>query len=64
MICALLHRLRHRLHLQRGFIVSEWFEGRLWIGFRCETCGEVTGAHDVSDEIAGWHKRRTAGKLD
>ena len=44
MIRRLVHRLAHLLNLQYGEIVTEWHEGELWIGFRCRTCGEVSGA--------------------
>lgn len=39
------HRLAHRLHWQRGYVVSGWSDDALWIGFRCDACGKVTGAH-------------------
>jgi hypothetical protein len=41
----LRHRLVHKLHWQYGMIVSWTQEGDVWIGFKCLTCGEVTGIH-------------------
>jgi hypothetical protein len=43
------HRWAHRLHWQRGYVVSGWSDDALWIGFRCIECGEVHGEH-----IAEW----------
>lgn len=41
----LLHRLAHRLHWQLGRVVSATdSRGRVWVGFECATCGQVTGA--------------------
>lgn len=39
------HRLEHRLGWQRGYVVSGWSNGALWIAHRCIDCGEVSGAH-------------------
>jgi hypothetical protein len=41
----LRHSLAHRLGWQLGHVVSGWSGGALWIGFQCDQCGEVTGAH-------------------
>jgi len=41
----LLHRLRHRLHLQPIIIVAKWHDEELWVGAECMMCGEVSGAH-------------------
>lgn len=39
------HAIAHRLHWQRGFVVSAWDgAGNLWIGYRCITCGKVGSA--------------------
>lgn len=42
------HRLAHRLGLQGGNVVTEWWQGRIWCGFQCATCGEVSHASPVS----------------
>lgn len=41
----LLHGLAHRLHWQLGQVVSATdSRGRVWVGFECATCGQITGA--------------------
>lgn len=40
------HRIAHWLHWNLGFLVSALDErGTVWIGFRCATCGKVSGIH-------------------
>lgn len=41
-----LHKIAHKLGWTTGEVVT-WFDcdGRLIIGFRCDACGIVTGAH-------------------
>ena len=51
------HRLAHRMHWQTDrqtdTVVTWWGAcGRLWVGFKCSHCGEVTGADLVSDYIS------------
>jgi hypothetical protein len=46
MMIRWLHRLAHRLSWQLGTIVSAVDRrGTVWIGFKCATCGEVSGIH-------------------
>lgn len=45
MIRRLLHRFAHLAGWNFGEVVTEWHEGQIWVGFRCSTCGEVSGAH-------------------
>ncbi len=42
-VSALVSWLRHRLHLNRGTVTSEWRGRELWIGFACVECGNVHG---------------------
>jgi hypothetical protein len=40
------HRLEHWLGWNRGNVVAATDErGTVWIGFRCTTCGKVSGIH-------------------
>jgi hypothetical protein len=42
----LLHRLAHLLHWQLGHVVSAFDKhGTLWMAFKCQRCGKVTGIH-------------------
>lgn len=45
-----LHAMEHRLGNNSGTITS-WWEGdskneRLMIGFKCDTCGRLSGVHE------------------
>jgi hypothetical protein len=41
-----MHWLEHRLGWYRGMVVSA-IDGRgtVWIGFKCATCGRISGVH-------------------
>jgi hypothetical protein len=42
----LLHWLVHRLDLNQGYVETWWDEGRLMVGFKCDGCGRIQGAHE------------------
>jgi hypothetical protein len=43
---TLRHMLSHWLGWNTGHVVSALDdEGNVWIGFRCATCGAITGRH-------------------
>ena len=40
----MIHWLAHLLHWQNGTVESWWSEdGHLMLGFKCSTCGTLTG---------------------
>jgi hypothetical protein len=42
----MLHWLIHKLGWQRGTIEVWWAEdGRLMVGYKCSTCGKLSGVH-------------------
>lgn len=47
---SLRHRIAHWLHLNLGQVDSWWEPAgtydRLMIGFRCATCGRLSGVHE------------------
>lgn len=46
------HWLAHKFGWNHGQIVVVWDDGRLMVGFRCETCGYIGGYHKApSDHI-------------
>jgi len=43
---GLLHKIAHFFSCNTGHVVSHTDEeGNIWIGFQCDKCGEVSGAH-------------------
>lgn len=43
---ALLHRIAHWFGWNLGHVVSALDDrGTVWIGFRCATCGRISGIH-------------------
>lgn len=41
-----LHDIVHWLHWQRGEVVTSIDpRGNVWVGYRCITCGKITGKH-------------------
>ena len=45
-LSTLWHRyITHRFGWQHGQVVTAWHGGDLWVGYQCNICGEVTGAH-------------------
>lgn len=48
------HRIAHWLHWNLGTVVSALDErGTVWIGFRCATCGKVSGI--TCGKVSGIH---------
>ncbi len=42
----MIHWLEHRLGWNRGTVVSATdVRGNVWIGFKCSTCGKISGIH-------------------
>lgn len=50
-----LHRIRHIFGWNAGRVESFWLDDDLWIGFRCNVCDEINGAHKTvwSDKSIG-----------
>jgi len=48
----MLHKLKHWLVPQRGFVVAATDKnGMVWIGYKCATCGRVTGKFAAYDQM-------------
>ena len=47
----LLHKISHLLKRNKGKIYSEIKNGKVFIGFKCETCGRIEGFHNVENVI-------------
>lgn len=42
----LFHRIVHFFSMNSGRVVSHTDEhGNIWLGFQCDKCGQVSGAH-------------------
>lgn len=40
------HRMAHRVGWHQGQVVTWWSpDGRIMIGYRCDTCGALSGVH-------------------
>jgi hypothetical protein len=49
----MIHKLMHWLQWNTGTVVSEIIDGKVYIGFKCSGCGEISGlqsAESVIDE--------------
>lgn len=40
-----LKRLIHKLQGCSGHVVTRWFKGQAWVGFKCHECGKISGQH-------------------
>lgn len=47
----LLHRISHLFGWNRGEIITQWWRGEIWVGYRCNICGQVDGAHPAPRHI-------------
>lgn len=47
MVRKLLHRIAHLFGLNGGHVVTAWKGRDLWVGFQCEGCGRIQGAHKI-----------------
>lgn len=45
----LIHWLVHRLHWQHGWPEVFTVEGRMYSGFMCATCGQMTSVHECPE---------------
>jgi hypothetical protein len=50
-----MKKLWHRIEHYFGWFTGDvecWYQGKqLMVGFRCHTCGELTGIHEVPDNL-------------
>lgn len=58
---SVLHKLAHLFNLQFGLPYSWYDRDVLMIGFRCSTCGDISGVHEsptdniLDKELSGAH---------
>ena len=50
------HRIAHKLGWYTGICHSFWKDGKLYMSFKCGTCGKLSGIHRIDnffEEMAG-----------
>jgi len=47
----MIHRLMHFIGWNTGTIETWWENRRLYVGFKCATCGKVSGVEDITDNM-------------
>jgi hypothetical protein len=50
-MAEVLHALQHRFGWWSGHVVSRTENGRIYIGFMCNTCCKVMSEHDATNII-------------
>jgi len=47
----MIHRLMHFIGWNTGTVETWWENKRLYVGFKCTTCGKVSGVEDITDNM-------------